>query len=268
MRLLLVLLFVSACGRPVAETRAVTDGRLTLKLQRTQEGSNDYRLVVCRHGSCQNVLTTHAGQQALFRDATHIIADGETRQLATAKIAIEKSGGSILTDMVSMTTAIGIGVGIGSLIFLSHKIIRNKRDLAEFTSKHYVRLIANKSKTGVYKRVEKDDKKWTIHKMSRGIVTLVDGAGQKKKVKVRGWPNKSELLGFLVFPVGGGTLGGRLYWRHNDRAAMLADRMTADNWQAIFSKDPTVNVKIKNVKYIVYSLAQTFDLKVNIAALQ
>ena len=281
LKLLLTALLSSACGQPSAETRAVTDGRLTLKMQQFQ-GTGSYKLVACRGDRiCQNVLLTYDNKEVVFRDGDQL-ADNEVslRRLVPAKTATEKSGGSILSDTVSMATAFVIGAGglyaIYRVLFRGVKGIIKEEDRASLAIKlgNRVRIWGNLTKKGrPYMREEyldEHDKRWILKNINwRGLATLIDGEGKKNKVAVRKWPGPMEYLeaGYLV---GGGTIGANLlYLKQTDRSAMLADRMTADNWQAIFSRDPTVKVKIKkDIKHIVYSLAQTFDLKINTAALQ
>lgn len=281
MRLLLIALLSSACGQPLTETRAVTDGRLTLKMQQFQ-GTDSYRLVACRNDTCQNVLLTYDNKEVVFRNSDQP-ADNEVslRRLVQAKTVTEKSGGSLLSDTVSIATAFVIGAGACYIIHraffrtMVKKTLREE-DWSRLTTMfgNRIRILVQMTKDGRHYKVDEftDElgKPWILKNInSRGQAKLIDSQGNIKKVAVRKWPGPMEFLdaGYLI---AGGTIGAHLlYLRKSDRSAMLADRMTADNWQAIFSRDPTVNVKIKkDIKYIVYSLAQTFDLKINTAALQ
>ena len=292
MRLLLILLLLlaSGCGgNPSAETRAVTDGRLTLKLQ--QKGTDSYRLVVCRNDTCQNALLTYDNKEVVFVEGDSSGDQISLRRLDSAKEVTKKSGDSILSDAVSLTVAIVIGAVIGHSIHRLVKFIaktghsssggfkggvgdwHTKDDWFRLSSKYSsVNLERILDKKGRYYRevqvyTDGTGKPWMLDSLKRGRAVMVDVNDQPKEVILRNWPSREELPA-IGFTVAGGTLATHLYLKHGNRSAMLADRMTADNWQAIFSKDSMVNVKIKkDVRYIVYSLAQTFDLKVNSAAL-
>lgn len=284
MRLLLIALLSSACGQPSAETKAVTDGRSTLKMQQFQ-GTDGYRLVACRNDTCQNVLLTYDNKEVVFRDSDQP-ADNEVslHRLVQAKTVTEKSGGSILSDTVSIATAFVIGAG---LVFIISRFpwLRHRKDSlrhVEYINKlayiHGDRVVVkvNRTKDGLsktYQFTDDHEKPWMLEKITkRGRATLIDDEGKKKEIMVgrKKWPPSPENWFDIISSAVGGTIGTHLlYLQKDNRLEMLADRMTADNWQAIFSRDPTVNVKIKkDIKHIVYSLAQTFDLKINSAALQ
>lgn len=230
MRLLLLAILISACGQPTTETKAITDGQLTLKLQQVQGTTDGYLLVICRDGACQNALLTYDDQQVLFRDGDQQTADEiSLGQLDSARIAIKEGGSSVFDEAVSMTVATVAGATISCLV---------------------VTIIVSVATLVAFKRVKKG---------------ATSGFCQITRRRANNLDGKKEVF----LPFSGALTGGYLYWQRADRSAMLVDRVTANNWSAIFSRDPTIMVKVeKSIKDIVHSLAKAFDLKVNSAALQ
>ena len=117
MRLLLLAILISACGQPATETKAITDGRLTLKLQQVTGTTDGYLLVVCRDDTCHNALLTYDDQQVLFMYGDQQTADEiSLRQLDSARIAVKEGGSSVSNEAVSMAVATVAGATISCLV--------------------------------------------------------------------------------------------------------------------------------------------------------